>query len=109
MDSNYIIKVYDKDDTFKRTLSRKDINGDIRYSSVLNSGFSTLPLRIQNKREKVERVGDSVVVSSTLGIDHGDIIKVIDPNQNVVSETTYERLLDPTYDGSVNNDVTIVD
>lgn len=80
MDSNYIIKVYDKDDTFKRTLSRKDINGDIRYSSVLNSGFSTLPLRIQNKRE-----------------------------EQTNTETTYERILDDSYDGTVSGWVTIVD
>ena len=98
MDKNYIIKVFDKDENFKKTLSRNDVNGDVRFSSVLNSGFSSMSLKVQNKKE-TQSVTDGIIsYTETLGIDHGDIIKVVDPNQNVVIETTYERIIDATYD-----------
>jgi len=117
MDSNYIIKVFDKDDVFKRTLSRKEVNGDIRFSSVLWSWFSDLSLRVQNKGETTLKEttdtggGDyyqTVSYSSGLGIAHWDIVRVVDPNQNIIERIDtgggnfYKQVTDkPIYSGVV--------
>ena len=95
MDSNYIIKVFDKDSVFKRTVSWKNINGDIRFTSVINSWFSSMSLTIQNKRESVikETVDtgggnyyQTAEYWSNIGIEHGDIIKIVDPNKNIATK-----------------------
>ena len=90
---NYIIKVFDKDLVFKRSIRWTDIEGDISYSSLINSGFSNLKLRLHNRGE-VENITEviewanyynTLSYSSGIWIEHWDIIKVFDPKQNVVS------------------------
>lgn len=100
-----MIKVYDKDDNFKRTIPWKEIGGDVQFSNGLNSGMWPMSLRINWREETYS----SWSWSSNLWITHWDIIRVIDPMQNTVVESTYERLLDNTYDWTVVWWLTIVD
>jgi len=83
---NYIIKVYDKDMVFKRTIPRKEIDGDIRYSSALNSGFGSMPLTLVGREETQDTDGTRI---DNLGVVHGDVIQVIDPQKNIVTEYIY--------------------
>lgn len=83
---NYILKVYDKDMVFKRTLPRKEVDGDIRFTSALNSGFGALPLAVVGRDETQDTDGTRI---DNLGLTYGDVIKVIDPEKNVVQEFIY--------------------
>lgn len=83
---NYIIKVYDKDMVFKRTIPRKEIDGDIRFSSALNSGFGSMPLTLVGREETQDTDGTRI---DNLGVVHGDVIQVIDPQKNIVTEYIY--------------------
>lgn len=92
---NFVIKVFDKDDTFKRTLSWKDINGDIKYRSVLNNWFSDMKLKIQNKLE--EQTETSTYYYDTFLFDWTD--------DYIVSDSTVSAT---AYNGTVSGGVTIV-
>jgi len=98
--SNFVIKVFTKSDVFKRTIPRSEIDGDISFTNKLNNGFGELSLRLVGRDETQDTDGSFI---QNLWLIHWDIIKVIDPEQNIVTDHwAYKSVADtPIYAGVV--------
>lgn len=85
--SNYVIKVYDKDMTFKQTLPWDNVDWDVNFTAWLNSGLGDMSLKIFGRWELQDWVWG---FTENLWIEHGDFIKIIDPDLNVVTDVIYK-------------------
>lgn len=98
--SNFVIKVYDKDFVFKRTIPRSEVEWDIAFTSRLNYGFWDVVFKLYGREETQDTDGTPI---DNLWVEHWDVIKIIDPDQNVlVDHWTYKSVDDvPIYTGLV--------